>query len=97
VRGHEARRIGLDIHELAPQHILAQQYLADAALEASEVQFLTREPHRAGLQLGDLVDRNEQLASADPRLQTGDRRIAAVGETHNQIFDAPETLARAIQ
>ena len=39
--------IGLDVDELAPEHILAEQHLAHAPLEAPEAQLLAREPHRA--------------------------------------------------
>ena len=69
MRGHQARRIGLDVDELTPEHVLAEQHLPHAPLEAPEAQLLAREAHRAGRKLGDPVDRHEQLAPADPRLQ----------------------------
>ena len=97
MRGDQARRIGLDVDELAPEHVLAEQHLAHAPLEAPEAELLPRQPHRAGLKLGDPVDRHEQLAPADPRLQAGHRRIAAVGQPHDQILDAAEPLARSIE
>ena len=97
MRGDQARRIGLDVDELAPEHVRAEQHLADAALEASEAELLAGEAHRARLQLGDAIDGHEQLAAADPRLQARHGRIAAVGEAHDQILDATEPLARPIQ
>ena len=66
VRGHEPRRIGLDVDELAPEHVLAEQHLAGAALEAPEAELLAGQPHRAGRERRDPVDRHEQLAPADP-------------------------------
>ncbi len=50
-----------------------------------------------GSSVGDPVHRHEQLAPPDPRLQAGHRRVAAIGQPHDQILDAAEPLARAIQ
>ena len=97
MRGDEARRIGLDVDELASEHVLAEQHLADAPLEATEAELLPRQPHRPGLERRDPVGRHEQVAPADPRLQAGDRRIAAVGQAHDQILDAAEPLSRSIE
>ncbi len=97
VRGDETRRIGLDVDQLAPEHVLAEQHLARAALEAPEAQLLARQPHRAGLERGDPVGRHEQLTAPDPRLQAGHRRVAAVGKPHDQILDAAQPLSRSIE
>ncbi len=97
VRGHQARRVGLDVDELAGQHVLAEQHLPRAPLECAKAQLLAREAHRAGLKLGDPVHRHEQLAPADPRLESRHGRVAAVGQPHDQILDATEPLARTIE
>ena len=53
--------------------------------------------HGAGLQRGDAVDGDEQLAPADPGLQPGHGRIAAVGQAHDQVLDPAEPLARTVE
>ena len=79
---------------LRPSTSCRQQHLAHAALEAPEAQLLAGQPHGARLQRGDPVGGHEQLAAADPRLQAGDRRVAAVGEAHDQVLDPAQPLAR---
>src|SRR5271170_6220093 len=67
VGGDQTWRIGLDIDELAPEHVAAEQHLTNAALEAFEAELLARQAHRTGRQLGDPIDGHEQLAAADRR------------------------------
>ena len=38
--GDQARRIGLDVDELAPEHVRTEQHLPHAALEPSETELL---------------------------------------------------------
>ena len=97
MRGHQPRRIGLDVDQLAPEHVLVQQHLPHTTLEAAEAELLPRQPHGSRLERCDPVGRHEQLAAADPRLHPRHRRIAAVGQPHDQVFDATEPLARPIQ
>src|SRR5271163_955614 len=53
----------VDVGELAPEHVAAEQHLTNAALEAFEAELLARQAHRTGRQLGDPIDGHEQLAA----------------------------------
>jgi hypothetical protein len=70
---------------------------ADAPLEATEAELLPGQPHRPRLERRDPVGGHEQVTTADPRLQAGNRRIAAIGQTYDQVLDATKSLSRSIE
>jgi hypothetical protein len=49
-----------------------------------------------GLERADGIAWNEEAATADPGLQTHERRVARVGEADDEIVDAPEPLVTAV-
>ena len=63
----EPRRV--DVDQAAIQHVGAQQHLTRPSLELGEIE-LRRRPRRRRLESLHPVDRDEQLAPADPRLET---------------------------
>jgi hypothetical protein len=68
-----------------------------AALEAAEVHLLVAELNLAGLDLSDLSCGQEHPAAADACLEARDRRIAAVGEPHDQIINTADLFASPIK
>jgi hypothetical protein len=94
VRGDEPA--GVDADQTATEHIVAEQDLALAAFEMREVEILPRELDAARLHGRNPVARNEQLASGDATDKTGDRGVAALGESCDDIVHPAEAASSSI-
>ena len=87
---------GVDADQPAAEHVVTEQHLALASLEVGEVEILSRELDAAGSHRGDPVARDEQLPAGDAPDQTGDRRVAALGESGDDVVHPAEPATRSI-
>ncbi|HXR12594.1 MAG TPA: hypothetical protein VN770_09880 [Gaiellaceae bacterium] len=85
-----------DVDQAAAEQVMPQQNLTFPTLEAAEIDLLAAELHLTRLDARDTLRRHEHLPSTDPRLQPGDRRVAAIGKPHDQVVDAADLLPSRI-
>jgi hypothetical protein len=87
---------GVHADKPAAEDIVTEQHFPLPSLEMSEVEVLTGELDTAGFHRGNPVTGNEQLPPGDASDQAGDRRIAALGESGDDIVHPAEPAARSI-
>ena len=87
-----------DVDHRMSEHVLAQQDLTGATLEAGQVQLRRGGPRRAGLERCDPRDRHEQVTAADPRLQATDQRqpVSEI-EACDNVLDAPQARSCRVE
>ncbi len=81
---------------MAAEQVLGEQQFAGPALEPTQVHSLADEVHPARLDVGDLAEGDEQITPGDARDQTGDGRMGALADPHDQILDAADLVARLV-
>ena len=94
VRDHEPARVHAD--EPAPEHVVTEEHLSLASLEVGEVEILSGELRPSRFHVGDPVSGNEEPPAGDASDQAGDRRIAALSESGNDVVHTAEPAPSSI-
>ena len=84
------------VDEAVPEDVLAQENFPRPALEATEIELISRKLHATGLELADHLGRDEELASGNARLETRHRGIGAVRNSDDQVLDTAEAVAASV-
>ena len=90
----EPARVHAD--EPPAEHVVTEEHLSLASLEVGEVEILSGELHAARFHLGDPVARNEEPPARDASDQAGHRRIAALGESGDDVVHPAEPAPSSI-
>ncbi|HVC81487.1 MAG TPA: hypothetical protein VNL35_13410 [Chloroflexota bacterium] len=86
----------LDLDDLMIEDVSSEEHLAFPPLESQRVHDFACHPHPARGDLGDLADRDEDVASANPDLQTRNWRVAIGAQPDDQIVNAADRLTSLI-
>jgi hypothetical protein len=81
---------GVDADQAPAENVLPEQDLTLTPFEMREVEILSRQLHAPRLHRGDAVARYEQLPPRNASDQPGDGRVAAFGETRDDVIHPAE-------
>ena len=82
---------------LVIEHVVLEQHLLRAALEAAEIERGREQRHAALRHVGDRLGRQIEPPAGDRHEKPRDRRIARLAEAHDQVLDSAQPLTATVK